>query len=224
MAHILERMGEAVWDHIDHLLFTSLRRGGLELRTQRIDEAHDSRGDRIFVNRLAYDLKVPFTTWHVLQWGDPQRGDIVVLYSPADGKLLVKRVIGLPGDTIELRDNQLFVNDSPAQYEPLEDEFANEVSPDERTVHDFAREHLGDQSHPVMTAITRWGASSFEATPVPANMYFVMGDNRDNSSDSRYFGCVERRAILGRATATAISVDPQNYYMPRWHRFFRSLP
>src|SRR5262245_29402594 len=65
-------------------------------------------GDRIFVNRMAYDLKVPFTTWRIAQWADPQRGDIVVLYSPQDGKLLVKRVIGLPGDVIELRNNQLF--------------------------------------------------------------------------------------------------------------------
>src|SRR2546426_2846598 len=66
-------------------------------------------GDRIFVNRVAYDLKVPFTTWHLLEWADPRRGDIVVLYSPADEKRLVKRVIGVPGDEIELSDNRLFV-------------------------------------------------------------------------------------------------------------------
>jgi signal peptidase I len=180
-------------------------------------------GDRIFVNRLAYDLKVPFTTWHVMEWADPQRGDVVVLHSPEDGKLLVKRVIGVSGDVIELRDNQLFVNDQPAEYEALEQELENEVSSDDRRVHDFARERLGDQSHPVMTAPSRWGASTFGPKTVPAGKFFVMGDNRDNSKDSRFFDCVERRAILGRATATAISVDPQNYY-PRWHRFFRSLP
>jgi signal peptidase I len=59
---------------------------------------------------------------------------------------------------------------------------------------------------------------------VPTGQYFVMGDNRDNSLDSRWFGFVDRVRILGRATAVAISVDPENYYMPRWHRFFRSLP
>jgi signal peptidase I len=181
-------------------------------------------GDRIFVNRLAYDLKVPFTTWHIMEWGDPRRGDVVVLYSPEDGKLLVKRVIGLPGDRIELRDNQLFINDEPAQYEPLEHDLTNEVTTDERMVHDFARERLGDQSHPVMTVATRWSQSSYGPENVPSGEYFLMGDNRDNSKDSRFFGFVERRAILGRATATAISVDPQNYYKPRWHRFFRSLP
>src|ERR1700761_6186787 len=73
-------------------------------------------GDRIFVNKLAYDLKVPFTTWHLAQWDNPKRGDIVVFFSPADGERLVKRVIGLPGDRIELRNDQLFVNDQPLKY------------------------------------------------------------------------------------------------------------
>src|SRR5678815_2482625 len=67
-------------------------------------------GDRIFVNKLAYDLKVPFTTLHLAEWGNPQRGDIVVFFSPHDEKRLVKRVIGLPGDTVELRDNTLVIN------------------------------------------------------------------------------------------------------------------
>src|SRR6478672_11899482 len=67
-------------------------------------------GDRVVVNKLAYDLKVPFTTFEVFKWADPQRGDIVVLFSPVDGTRLVKRVIGVQGDRIEMRENQLFVN------------------------------------------------------------------------------------------------------------------
>src|SRR5215831_10501937 len=70
-------------------------------------------GDRIFVNKLAYDLKVPFTTWHVADWSNPGRGDVVVFYSPQDGTRLVKRVIGLPGDVIELRTERLIVNGDP---------------------------------------------------------------------------------------------------------------
>src|SRR5580698_3599272 len=75
-------------------------------------------GDRIFVNKLAYDLKVPFTTWHLATWSNPQRGDIVVFYSPHDGTRLVKRVVGLPGDTVELRNEQLVINGSPVDYAP----------------------------------------------------------------------------------------------------------
>ena len=70
-------------------------------------------GDRILVNKLAYDLKVPFTTWHLAQWSNPQRGDIVVFYSPHDGTRLVKRVVGLPGDTVELQNEQLVINGQP---------------------------------------------------------------------------------------------------------------
>ena len=70
-------------------------------------------GDRVLVNKLAYDLKVPFTTWHIAEWSNPQRGDIVVFFSPKDGTRLVKRVIGLPGDTVELRNDQLIINGQP---------------------------------------------------------------------------------------------------------------
>src|SRR5436189_1652158 len=76
-------------------------------------------GDRVFVNKLAYDLKVPFTTHHVAEWSNPRRGDIVVFYSPHDGKRLVKRVIGLPGATIELRNNVLILNGKIVEYAPI---------------------------------------------------------------------------------------------------------
>src|SRR5580765_3311532 len=67
-------------------------------------------GDRVVVNKLAYDLKVPFTTIEVFKWSDPQRGDIVVLFSPVDGTRLVKRVIAVPGDRVAMLNNQLYVN------------------------------------------------------------------------------------------------------------------
>src|SRR5215471_2762495 len=79
-------------------------------------------GDRIFVNKLAYDLKVPFTTWHLAEWSQPRRGDIVVFFSPKDGQRLVKRVVALPGDTVELRDEILLINGEPANYGPIAEE------------------------------------------------------------------------------------------------------
>src|SRR3954452_10948133 len=77
-------------------------------------------GDRVVVNKLAYDLKVPFTTIEIFRWADPQRGDIVVLFSPVDGVRLVKRVIAIPGDRVAMLNNQLYVNGVAAHVAPLQ--------------------------------------------------------------------------------------------------------
>jgi signal peptidase I len=181
-------------------------------------------GDRVFVNKLAYDLKVPFTTWHLAQWDNPRRGDIVTFYSPADEKRLVKRVVGLPGDRIEMANDQLLVNGQPATYGPLAAATINEIPASEQPTHLFATETLGNRSHPVMTTPALPAARTFGPITVPANEYFMMGDNRDNSYDSRYYGCVERSRILGRASVVVISLDHQDHLLPRWHRFFTGLP
>src|SRR4029079_7748360 len=76
-------------------------------------------GDRVVVNKLAYDLKIPFTTTEIVKWGDPKRGDIVVLFSPRDGTRLVKRVVAIPGDKVELRDNIVFINGRIAKQSPI---------------------------------------------------------------------------------------------------------
>src|SRR5580658_10558822 len=88
-------------------------------------------GDLVLVNKLSYDLKVPFTTSHLMQWGDPARGDIAVFYSPRDGTRLVKRVIGLPGDTVELRNEVLYLNGVAQHYTPTEaGEFRRDIFED----------------------------------------------------------------------------------------------
>src|ERR1041385_1506849 len=106
-------------------------------------------GDRVFINKLAYDLKVPFTTWHIAEWSNPQRGDIVVFFSPHDGKRLVKRVIGLPGDSIELRNNVLIINGKPVEYEPIATQLLRDVASKDRSSHVFATEQLPGQTHAV---------------------------------------------------------------------------
>jgi len=180
-------------------------------------------GDRIVVNKLAYDLKVPFTKWRIARWTKPQRGDIVVLFSPADGKRLVKRVVGLPGDRLALRNDRLFIDGKPVAYAPLTGIEVRDFQRAERPARMLAEEMLGDRIHPVMITPELPAMRFFGPVEVPQGSYFVMGDNRDESGDSRVFGFVAQDAIVGRATAVAASVDPSDHYLPRWRRFMRTL-
>jgi signal peptidase I len=181
-------------------------------------------GDRIFVNKLAYDLKVPYTTWHLARWDDPKRGDIVVFFSPEDGKRLVKRVVGLPGDEIAMQRNQLFINGEPLQYKALDQEIIDQLASAQQSQHLFFSELLTDKAHPIMTSRFPYLYSTFRPKIIPEGQYFMMGDNRDNSRDSRFFGFVERRRIVGRATTVVFSLNYDNHYFPRWNRFWYPLP
>jgi signal peptidase I len=180
-------------------------------------------GDRVLVNKLAYDLKVPFTTWHIAEWSNPQRGDIVVFFSPKDGTRLVKRVIGLPGDTVELRNDQLVINGQPVDYTTLDSKISGQLSGPERARGIFAKEQLFAHSHAVMAINGIPAMRTFGPVHVSDGHYFMMGDNRDNSFDSRYFGTVDRRQIVGRATSVVLSLDKSNYWLPRWSRTCSSL-
>jgi signal peptidase I len=180
-------------------------------------------GDRVYVNKLAYDLKVPFTTRHLLQWANPNRGDIVVFYSPYDEKRLVKRVIGLPGDVVELRNDNLILNGRRVSYQPFEGESLADLPSTERASHIFATEQLPGRNHAVAAWPGIQARRDFGPVKVPPNQYFMMGDNRDDSFDSRYYGPVERRRIVGRATTAVLSFDRAHYWLPRWHRFFTTL-
>ena len=180
-------------------------------------------GDRILVNKLAYDLKVPFTTWHIAEWSSPQRGDIAVFYSPHDGQRLVKRVVGLPGDTIELRNNTLVINGKPVEYQTIAEELLRDIPAADRAGRIFASEQLPGQTHAVAGYPAADAMRSFVPTRVPEGQYFMLGDNRDDSFDSRYWGTVDRRQIVGRATTVVLSLDKQNHWLPRWQRSLRSL-
>ncbi len=175
-------------------------------------------GDRVVVNKLAYDLKIPFTTVNVWKWGDPKRGDIVVLFSPRDGTRLVKRVVALPGDRVEMRDNQLFINGQLAKQSPI-----TFVSSEDQGPAYVLDEDLSGHMHKIMISPEIGATRSFGPLVVPAEHYFVLGDNRDNSNDSRYIGFIQRRRIVGEAVAVAFSLDRKHYFIPRFNRFFEGL-
>jgi signal peptidase I len=180
-------------------------------------------GDRVFINKLAYDLKVPFTTRHIAEWRNPQRGDIVVFFSPKDGKRLVKRVIGLPGDTVELQNERLIINGQPVEYGSPDPAIAAQLPEAERARSIFATEKLPASPHAVMAINGVPAMRTFGPVHVPEGHYFMMGDNRDDSLDSRYFGTVARDEIVGRATAVVLSLNKKNYWLPRWSRTCTSL-
>jgi signal peptidase I len=182
-------------------------------------------GDRIVVDKLAYDLRVPFTFYRLAKFSDPQRSDVITFESPEDGKLLVKRVIGVPGDIVQLQHNKLLVNQEPAGYEPLAD---TAIPTSLRTILPYievAEETLLGASRTIMVYRNRHPQmeDSFAAITVPEDHYLVLGDNRDNSQDFRVIGFVHRDLILGRANRIAFSLDYENYYVPRTDRFFQDL-
>ncbi|MGA2693009.1 MAG: signal peptidase I [Opitutaceae bacterium] len=179
-------------------------------------------GDLVFVNKLAYDLKVPFTRTRISTWAEPSRGDIAVLFSPSDGKRLVKRVIGLPGDTIEMRRDVLFVNGIQQGYSIRDSRpYLRDIPESANPV--IAVERLGEREHLIAVLPDRAAMRTFGPFLVPMDHYFVMGDSRDNSEDSRYFGTVARQSIVGRATLVLCSFDLSHYFAPRFARFFKSL-
>jgi signal peptidase I len=141
-------------------------------------------GDRIVVDKLAYGLRVPFSRTYVTEPRDPSPGDVVVLLSPETGIVLLKRIVAGPGDTIEIIGGRLLLNGERLPVVEGQEELV---------------EVLAGRRHGVR--LTRGGGPDFGPITLPADRYLVVGDNRGDSRDGRFFGLVERSAVLGRAVA-----------------------
>lgn len=174
-------------------------------------------GDRILVDKLAYDVRVPFTHVSLLELNDPARGDIIVFDSRVSDKRLVKRVIGIPGDVVAMRGNELIINNVPVVYSTS---FSSGRMLEKA-------EHLPGSTHTVRNhKVKNTGASdyaNFDPVTVPDEHYLVLGDNRDNSADSRVIGFVPRHEVVGRTSRVLVSLDYDNYFMPRGDRFWKPL-
>jgi signal peptidase I len=167
-------------------------------------------GDRILVDKMAYRLEVPFTDIEIIQTGQPSRGDIVVFNSKVADIRLVKRLIGEPGDTISMQGNRLSINGEITEYKIETNSYQG-------------TETLDGVEHLIQFVPAEGVMDNFAEVTVPAGHYLVLGDNRNNSSDSRYIGFVPAIEIQGKATKVIVSLDPENYYLPRSERNLKPL-
>lgn len=166
-------------------------------------------GDRVVVDKSAYTLELPFTDVVIAQTGDIKRGDIVIIDSNAASTRLIKRVIAVEGDKVELKNNLLFINGEKAELTTKN----NQV---------YSEDILGHNRTIALNPIPS-PAKSFNVVTVPKAHVLAMGDNRNNSVDSRYYGFIPIKEIQGKATSVAFSVDKHNMYLPRKDRFFTAL-
>jgi signal peptidase I len=169
-------------------------------------------GDFIFVNKYVYGLRLPVVNTKIVDIGQPRRGDVIVFRLPSDpGVNYIKRLVGLPGDTIRYVNKKIYVNDQPVEL-VAEGVYDGEDQPDSLLL----RERLGTVEHEILLLP---GQRSLEGTfVVPPGHFFMMGDNRDNSRDSRYdgVGFIPEANVVGRAVRIWMNWDFPR--LPKWSR------
>lgn len=187
-------------------------------------------GDHIFVNKFAYGLRIPMTKKWIANFADPKRGEVIIFIYPVDNKLdFVKRVVGLPGDHIQVKEGKVFVNGTEMTLKDIEitgvdpkdrrallipHAQADEIPGDLQKLpyyrgfenYQIKVEKLGNKEHLMQKSLLLPNDEDFD-TIVPPGHYFVMGDNRDQSADSRVWGFVPRENLKGRAMFIWLSLD-----------------
>lgn len=174
-------------------------------------------GDFIFVSKFSYGLRLPVLNTKILSLGEPERGDVAVFRLPSDPSTnYIKRIVGVPGDVVSLRDKRLWINGEPA---PLEDT-GESVEIECGGFWFSARrltETIGDGSHSIFLGAQRDRSSPFLDRPVPEGQYLVMGDNRDCSRDGRIIGYIPEDHLVGRAVRIWMNWDAESR-RPLWNR------
>ncbi|MGE0615188.1 MAG: signal peptidase I [Bacteriovoracia bacterium] len=175
-------------------------------------------GDHIFVNKFAYGFKLPFTEWfgdpvYLIRRDPPKRGDVIVFKYPKDESLYyIKRIVATSGDTVELKDKRLIINGQPIASEPLSADEAKQVTatidPSSYNLSSLKifHEKMQNDTPTVMVDSSTYSIENFGPITVPQDQYFVMGDNRDHSNDSRFWGFVPMQNIKGKAMVIWLSL------------------
>ena len=178
-------------------------------------------GDHLLVNKFIYGIRIPIIDKFLIQFKEPERGDVVVFKWPKDESLdFIKRVIGVEGDTIQIKDKQLYINNKKVKEQLLDEKVKNKLfgkyNDDEISDADAYEETIGNREHIILEQPARNKNENFGPVKVPADSIFVMGDNRDNSEDSRYWGYVKLEKIKGEALIIYWS-------WPHWKRFLKII-
>ncbi len=154
-------------------------------------------GDFILVNKFSYGIRLPVANKKVIPLSEPERGDVVVFRYPRDESInFIKRLVGLPGDEIEYKNKRLIINGAPLDVEKI-GEFSGVEAGEPGLLAEMLDEQLGDVSHKIL--LDDGGHRGALKFTVPDGQYFVMGDNRDHSNDSRYWGFVDDQLLVGKA-------------------------
>jgi signal peptidase I len=172
-------------------------------------------GDFILVNKFGYGIRLPVANKLIIQIDKPKRGDVVVFRFPRDPSVdYIKRVVGLPGDRISYRDKVVYVNGQPMKQE-LNGTYVGQGTALSMTGASLRKETLGNVEHPILTRNEQPPRDG--EFVVPDGHYFVMGDNRDNSNDSRFWGFVPDENLVGRAFMIWMNWDSADNTV-RWSR------
>lgn len=180
-------------------------------------------GDQLMVNKLVYGVQIPLTTKKLFNLKSPQRGEVIVFkFPPHPSEDYVKRVVGVAGDEVVVRDGVLLVNNKEVPREFVES-YTGPNDTGACVEYDLYLEKLNGKQHDMLLCHRSHEGENFGPITVPEGMVFGMGDNRDNSADSRYWGFIPVNNIKGRALIIHLPLDPAKHYMPRWNRFFKII-
>jgi signal peptidase I len=172
------------------------------VRAYRVAGASDAPsyflGDRVLVNKAAYDIRLPYSDLVIVSHADPEVGDMILYRSPGSDQLVFKRVVGGPGDMISMRGNHLTVNGTSLEYAGADETAYGSISVANRLGSVIETEVGNGPAHPITYTPGAGRFAAFEPVRVPDGHYYLIGDNRDLSEDSRAYGPVPRGRVLGK--------------------------